>query len=184
MRSVWDAYYAKVDGIIYVIDSADTDNIVESRKEFQKLLGNEELKNSVILIFANKQDKEEAMKLSEVIKHYNLDSIKDHIWHIQGCSGKTGEGLLEGLHWLSDQIVNIKENKFKNNPYLKDSNSSNSNKYSNPNESIQTQKLDNTSSNMSYITSRSSQHGNILSEENKKKNNSKVDDSSDLKVEI
>jgi tripartite motif-containing protein 23 len=26
-------------------------------------------------------------------------------WHLQGCSAKTGEGLADGLEWLSRQMV-------------------------------------------------------------------------------
>lgn len=178
---------------MYVIDSADMDNISESRKEFHKLLTNEELKNSVILIFANKQDKDESMKVNDIISRYHLDKINDHIWHIQGCSGKTGEGLIEGLQWLSDKIINIKDNKFKNNPYLKDKNSkveNNKDGYSNPNNKIPHEKLDNTSNNISYLSNRSSKKGepSIFTKESVKdeelSKNNKHDDSHDLKVEI
>lgn len=118
MRSVWDAYFNNVDGIVYVIDSSDHENIEESKKEFQKLLAKEELKNSVILIFANKQDLQDSCKIEEIIRTYELNKIKDFTWHIQGCSGKTGEGLVNGLHWLSEKIIDKKENKFPNNPYM------------------------------------------------------------------
>lgn len=60
---------------------------------------------------------EESCKISELIKKYELDNIKTFTWHIQGCSGKTGEGLVDGLHWLSEKIINKKENKFPNNAY-------------------------------------------------------------------
>lgn len=41
-----------------------------------------------------------------------------HVWHVQPCSGKTAEGLLSGLQWLSEQMIFMKENRFPNNPYL------------------------------------------------------------------
>ena len=71
-----------------------------------------------MLIFANKQDIISAKKVSELINIYELDSIKDHIWHIQPCSAETGEGLLSGLKWLSDQLVYKSNNNFPNNPYV------------------------------------------------------------------
>lgn len=174
-------------GIIYVVDSADSDNISESRKEFHKLLNYEELKNSVILIYANKQDKDEAMKVPEIISKYQLDKIKDHIWHIQGCSGKSGEGLLDGLQWLSDKIINVKENKFKNNPYLKSKNIKIEDDYTNPNKANDISKLDNTSSNISYMSNRSSQKASsIITKESVEvgKHQSKTDNGDDLKIEI
>jgi hypothetical protein len=126
------------------------------------------------------------MKVSDIITKYQLDKIKDHVWHIQGCSGKSGEGLIEGLQWLSDKIVNVKENKFKNNPYLKSKNIKVEEEYSNPNNKINDNKLDNTSSNTSYISSRSSQKAStIFTKENVEvSKQGKVDDSHDLKVEI
>lgn len=118
MRTVWDLYYLNTDGIIYVIDSNDTDNIEESKAQFKTVLENETLKGAVVLIFANKQDIISAKKVSELINIYELDSIKDHIWHIQPCSAETGEGLLSGLKWLSDQLVYKSNNNFPNNPYV------------------------------------------------------------------
>ena len=60
---------------------------------------------------------------------YDLNSIKSHTWQTQPCSGKTAEGLLVGLQWLSEQMIQKKENRFPNNPYL--SNNKNYNKVDN-----------------------------------------------------
>lgn len=116
-RSVWDVYFINTDAIIYVIDSQD-ENFEESKSQFYKLLSNESLKNAVILIFANKQDLKGAKNVSEVAQIYGLDTIKDHIWHIQPCSGQTGEGLITGIKWLSDQLVFRTNNNFPINPYV------------------------------------------------------------------
>ena len=40
------------------------------------------------------------------------------MWHIQPCSAKTGEGLMAGLKWLSEQLIYKKNTRFPNNPYL------------------------------------------------------------------
>ena len=47
-----------------------------------------------------------------------MDNIKDHIWHIQPCSATTGEGLITGMKWLSDQLVFKSDNNFPINPYI------------------------------------------------------------------
>jgi hypothetical protein len=70
-----------------------------------------------VLIFANKQDTPNAKSVAELIQIYSLDKINTHTWHIQGCSAKTGEGLLCGLKWLSDQLV-YKNTRFPKNPYI------------------------------------------------------------------
>jgi small GTP-binding protein len=120
LRNVWDDYLTNTHGIIFVVDSSDFENYKESKNEFHKLLQNEDLKYNAILIYANKQDIDNAKSVSELIKMYEFDKIKDHLWYIQGCSAKTGQGLLEGLEWLSNQIYK-KSTRFPKNPYLVDS---------------------------------------------------------------
>ena len=89
----------------------------ESKIEFFKVLKSEELRNAVVLVYANKQDLPNAKSVAELIQIYGLDKINTHTWHIQSCSAKTGEGLLCGLKWLSDQLV-FKNTRFPKNPYI------------------------------------------------------------------
>ena len=116
-RSIWNVYYVNTDAIIYVIDTHD-ETYDDSKTQFYKLLSNETLKNAVILIYANKQDLPGAKNVAEIIQIYELDTIKDHIWHIQPCSAQTGEGLITGMKWLSDQLVFRYNNNFPINPYV------------------------------------------------------------------
>ena len=41
--------------VIYVVDSSDTERIGISREEFHSILAEEELKDALILVYANKQ---------------------------------------------------------------------------------------------------------------------------------
>ena len=116
-RSIWNVYYANTDGIIYVIDTHE-ESYDDSKTQFYKLLENDALKNAVILIYANKQDLPGAKSVADIIQIYGLDTIKDHIWHIQPCSATTGEGLITGMKWLSDQLVFKSNNSFPVNPYV------------------------------------------------------------------
>ena len=116
-RSIWEVYFTNTDAIIYVIDTHD-ETYDESKTQFYKLLNNDTLKNAIILIYANKQDLPGAKSVGEIIQIYGLDNIKDHVWHIQPCSAKTGEGLITGMKWLSDQLVFKSNNSFPINPYM------------------------------------------------------------------
>ena len=134
-RSVWDVYFVNTDAIIYVIDSHDT-NYDESKTQFYKLLENEALKNAVILIYANKQDLSGAKSVNDIIQIYELNKLKDHVWNIQPCSAQTGEGLITGMKWLSDQLVFKSNNNFPVNPYvdnIENKNKNNKNKKGNKN---------------------------------------------------
>ena len=116
-RSMWEVYFVNTDAVIYVIDTHD-ETFDESKAQFYKLLKHDALKNAIILIYANKQDLPGAKSMAEIISIYELDSIKDHIWHIQPCSAHTGEGLITGMKWLSDQLVFKSNNNFPINPYI------------------------------------------------------------------
>lgn len=133
-RSVWDVYYMNTDAVVYVIDSQDDEYFEESKAQFYKLLANPALKNSTILIFANKQDLSGAKDVNKLIQDYEFHKIKDHVWHIQPCSALKGEGLITGIKWLSEQLVYRGKNNFPINPYLMNENDNNQNKENNKND--------------------------------------------------
>ena len=65
-RPYWRCYYSNTDAIIYVVDSADRDRIGISKQELVSMLEEEELKNAILVVLANKQDLEGAMSVTEV----------------------------------------------------------------------------------------------------------------------
>ncbi|PWA03669.1 hypothetical protein BB558_000176 [Smittium angustum] len=99
IRPYWRCYYANTDAIIYVVDSADRDRIGISRDELVAMLDEEELQNSILLVFANKQDMEGAMSAAEISDSLGLTRLKNRQWAIYRTSALKGEGLTEGLDW-------------------------------------------------------------------------------------
>ena len=69
------------------------------------MLVNNDLQDASILIFANKQDLPGAKNPLELTEAYSLSEIQNHSWKIQGCCALTGEGLDEGLDWLTSEIL-------------------------------------------------------------------------------
>jgi len=55
IRPYWRCYYPNTQASIYVVDSSETERIGTSRDEFHAILEEEELKDALILVFANKQ---------------------------------------------------------------------------------------------------------------------------------
>ena len=86
------------------MDSCDADRLPTSREEFQAILEEEELKDAAILVYANKQDLPGALSDSAVAEGLGLSSIKKRDWSIFKTSAIKGEGLFEGLDWLSNTI--------------------------------------------------------------------------------
>ena len=159
IRALWDVYYVNTDAVIYVIDSKDDENFEISKSEFYKVLANKNLKNSVILIFANKQDLPGAKNINKIVEDYELSKIKDHIWHIIPCSAVNGEGLVNGIKWLSDQLVFRGKNNFPNNPYTNEDEEKDNNK----NQNSQT---DNSNINLNISNSNNDNNNNIVGEIN------------------
>ena len=56
IRPLWRHYFQNTQGIIFVVDSNDRDRVVEAREELQRMLNEDELRDALLLVFANKQD--------------------------------------------------------------------------------------------------------------------------------
>ena len=170
-RSVWDVYFVGTDAIIYVIDTHD-ETYDDSKTQFYKLLKNDALKNAVILIYANKQDLSGAKSVNEIIQIYEFNNIKDHVWNIQPCSAQTGEGLITGMKWLSDQLVFRSNNNFPVNPYVdfpEDKNSGNKkNKNDKKNKNVG-QSLNNSEANLGGTNYNQNTVGDINNSTNEEK---------------
>jgi ADP-ribosylation factor protein 1 len=54
IRLLWRHYYQNTQGLIFVVDSNDRDRVDDAREELHKMLSEEELKEAVLLVFANK----------------------------------------------------------------------------------------------------------------------------------
>merc|ERR1712217_408719 len=108
IRKLWRHYYSGTDGVIFVIDSSDRDRIEDAREELMKMLGEEEMRDAVLLVFANKQELPGAMPAAEISEKLGLHDLRGHKWFIQSACATTGDGLYEGLDWLSRTLASRK----------------------------------------------------------------------------
>jgi len=105
IRPLWRHYYSNTNGLIFVVDSNDRDRIHEAAEELQKMLREDELKEAVLLVFANKQDLPGAMSVSEMTDKLGLHSVGARKWYIQSTCATSGDGLYEGLDWLAGNLI-------------------------------------------------------------------------------
>eukprot|EP00816_Leptocylindrus_hargravesii_P007421 CAMPEP_0196806808 /NCGR_PEP_ID=MMETSP1362-20130617/6740_1 /TAXON_ID=163516 /ORGANISM="Leptocylindrus danicus, Strain CCMP1856" /LENGTH=187 /DNA_ID=CAMNT_0042180467 /DNA_START=352 /DNA_END=912 /DNA_ORIENTATION=+ len=103
IRKLWGFYYVNTQGIIFVVDSNDPDRLEEVREEINYMLSHEALNGAALLVFANKQDLPNAVSPSEIVDKLGLRELQRE-WYIQACCAPTGEGLYEGLDWLSTTL--------------------------------------------------------------------------------
>ena len=104
IRPLWRHYFQNTQGLIFVVDSNDRERIGEAAEELSKMLNEDELRDAVLLVFANKQDLPNAMSVAEVTDKLGLHSIRNRKWYIQSTCATSGDGLYEGLDWLSSTL--------------------------------------------------------------------------------
>ncbi|XP_077797338.1 ADP-ribosylation factor 1-like isoform X3 [Macaca mulatta] len=95
-------------GLIFVVDSNDRERVNEAREELMRMLAEDELRDAVLLVFANKQDLPNAMNAAEITDKLGLHFLCHRNWYIQATCATSGDGLYEGPDWLSNQLRNQK----------------------------------------------------------------------------
>uniref|UniRef100_A0A4W5LNI4 ADP-ribosylation factor n=1 Tax=Hucho hucho TaxID=62062 RepID=A0A4W5LNI4_9TELE len=105
IRPLWKHYYQNTQGLIFVVDSNDPERINDATEELQNMLEEDQLRDVVLLVFANKQDLPNAMSVSDITNKLGLRKLQLNTpWFVQATCVTQGSGLLEGLDWLADQL--------------------------------------------------------------------------------
>ena len=107
IRCLWKKCTHNTQGLIFVVDISDKERVDIAREEMQKMLEEEELKDSILLVLANKQDIG-VMSVPEITERLGLHSLKGRVWFIQGTCALNGDGLYDGLDWLTKTVSNKK----------------------------------------------------------------------------
>ncbi|ELU12137.1 hypothetical protein CAPTEDRAFT_202236 [Capitella teleta] len=108
-RNLWEHYYRECHGVIFVIDSSDKLRMMVAKDELTLMLENADIKMKriPILFFANKMDVRDSLSSVKCSNMLELEKIRDKPWHICNSNALTGEGLEEGINWLTDQVKDI-----------------------------------------------------------------------------
>jgi len=143
IRPLWRHYFQNTQGIIFVVDSNDRDRVTEAREELQRMLNEDELRDALLLVFANKQDlpvrliiyiplfalsvltyffrtlwlplRSQTSSASPacgrvlgyvfcVVALVSLSDADLTLQYIQSTCATSGDGLFEGLEWLSTNL--------------------------------------------------------------------------------
>eukprot|EP00164_Ancoracysta_twista_P000402 GFYU01000548.1.p1 GENE.GFYU01000548.1~~GFYU01000548.1.p1 ORF type:complete len:327 (+),score=76.68 GFYU01000548.1:29-982(+) len=122
-RPLWRHYYAQVYkgnvGLVYMFDCNDRERMDDAIEEMRKNLGTMATcfdHEFPVLVFANKQD------LPRAMSHLELESkLRDAVfkgrdrrsWLVQPSVATVGDGLYEGLDWLSTSMKASKDGEWK-----------------------------------------------------------------------
>ncbi|CAJ1075333.1 ADP-ribosylation factor-like protein 4D [Xyrichtys novacula] len=110
LRPLWKSYTRRTDGLVFVVDAAETERMEEAKVELNRITRSAENQGVPVLVLANKQDLVGAMSASEVEKVLGLHELSSStLHHTQGCSALDGQGLQLGLEKLYEMILKRKK---------------------------------------------------------------------------
>jgi len=99
-RSMWERYCRGVNAIVYVVDSADPENIPASKTELHELLQKPALEGIPTLVLGNKNDLPESVGVDELIDKLNLKSLTNREVCCYSISAKNAVNIDITLDWL------------------------------------------------------------------------------------
>ncbi|KAI9534093.1 ADP-ribosylation factor-like protein 4D [Gymnodraco acuticeps] len=110
LRPLWKSYTRRTDGLVFVVDSAESERMEEAKVELHRIARSAENQGVPLLVLANKQDLDGAASAAEVEKVLALHELSSStLLHTQGCSALDGQGLQPGLEKLYEMILKRKK---------------------------------------------------------------------------
>ncbi|GLJ29110.1 hypothetical protein SUGI_0573920 [Cryptomeria japonica] len=104
IRPLWKEYIGHSKCVIFVVDSDDRERISEAKDVLHNLLKEKELRDAAVVVFANKNDFPNAKSVLEITEELEMSSLTQRHWHVQSSCATSGDGLYEGLDWLSNNV--------------------------------------------------------------------------------
>lgn len=88
-----------------MVDSNDRERVSEAREELQRMLNEDELRDALLLVFANKQDLPNAMNAAEITDKLGLQALRQRTWYIQVGDSSAVMSLRRWLTWSSRPLA-------------------------------------------------------------------------------
>ncbi|XP_063689960.1 ADP-ribosylation factor-related protein 1-like [Bolinopsis microptera] len=108
LRTLWKDYFLSCHGVVYIVDSEDEERLLDSRDVFLKVISHVQTNDLPLLVLANKRDSdhaEEMKKIKSIFKEC-ADVIGQRDCVVLPCSALKGEGLEDGIEWLTLRMKN------------------------------------------------------------------------------
>mmetsp|Transcript_25999 Transcript_25999/g.32420 ORF Transcript_25999/g.32420 Transcript_25999/m.32420 type:complete len:181 (-) Transcript_25999:138-680(-) len=104
LRNLWRHYFDNTQGLIFVVDSNDEERLAEGAQALHEVLSDESMRDVPVLVYANKMDLPNALTVPQVSERLNLVNLRNRKWQVQASNAQRGDGLFEGLDWLSKNV--------------------------------------------------------------------------------
>jgi len=69
------------------------------------MLNEDEMRDAILLVFANKQDLPNAMSAADITDKLGLNQLRNRQWYIQSTCATSGDGIYEGFDWLTNAAL-------------------------------------------------------------------------------
>jgi len=99
-RSMWERYCRGVHAIVYVVDSADAENIATSKSELHDLLAKPALEGIPTLVLGNKNDLGTSIGVDELIERLELKTLANREVCCYSISAKNTINIDITMDWL------------------------------------------------------------------------------------
>jgi small GTP-binding protein len=104
IRELWPHYYQQTSGIVFVVDSNDRVRLTKASEELHALISHKDNVGKPFLVLANKQDLPNAVSKDEIIKTFQLETVKTSQWYVIECSAVKNQRARLGFQWIAGQI--------------------------------------------------------------------------------
>ncbi|KAJ8364219.1 hypothetical protein SKAU_G00130500 [Synaphobranchus kaupii] len=75
IRDIWKHYFAESHGVIFVVDSSDVQRMTETKDTLANVLKHPRITGKPVLLLANKQDRDGALREADVIYRLSLENL-------------------------------------------------------------------------------------------------------------
>ncbi|KAJ8364222.1 hypothetical protein SKAU_G00130530 [Synaphobranchus kaupii] len=99
IRDIWKHYFAESHGVIFVVDSSDVQRMTETKDTLANVLKHPRIMGKPVLLLANKQDRDGALREADVIYRLSLENLM----HQNNCRCKIA--IQSGLKWLLKTVA-------------------------------------------------------------------------------
>jgi len=114
-RKVWKDYFPAVNGVVFMVDAADSKRLEESKAELDNLLLDEQIENVPVLILGNKIDRSDAVSEDQLKHLLNISTTGKGVVPLASlggarpaelfmCSVLKKQGYGQGFRWLSQYM--------------------------------------------------------------------------------
>jgi len=108
LRPHWSHHLAGTQGLVFLVDSADSERFPAAAAELASVLAAPELAGVPVLLVANKADQPAAASTDAITAAMGLETLlAEHESQVVAVSAAKGDGLEGALQWLGDNAVDL-----------------------------------------------------------------------------